>query len=114
MSFEQWVALAPQYLILICGAFATLCGAVGWLYKAYKAVRKPHDDVVARIEKLALEHKHYNECLANDHQRLNRYDKDNKLTLRALTQLITHELDGNHIDKLAEVRDDINDHLINR
>ncbi|MBR1445457.1 MAG: hypothetical protein IJ586_00010 [Alloprevotella sp.] len=77
----------------------------GW--KNVREARKPQDDLRAMVES-------HGKMLAKDKERLDDLEESNRLVLRAISQLIEHELTGNHNKQLTEVKDDINDYLINR
>jgi len=93
--------------------FAGLLGAVFLLDKAldlikkYKAPANDLRDIVAR----------HTELLAKDNERIKGLEDQMKETTRiqnrALLQLMNHSLDGNHIDKLKQARDEMEDYLIN-
>jgi len=74
----------------------------------------PTNDLADRME-------HVEECLSNDNKRLTELekaiglqDKQNKLLMRGVMQMMTHMVDGNHVDQLRECRDEFQDFLINR
>ena len=62
---------------------------------------------VERIDKLE-EHQ------ANDLGRLQQIEKDNKQLLLSVNQLMSHIIDGNHVDKLKKRKEDLEEYLINR
>ena len=70
----------PLYLLILqgvvaaCGGFSCVCVAVGWLIKIVKGVKKPADDVNAKLER--------------DYKRLNTLDKDMKDIRDTLRYLI--------------------------
>ena len=118
MSMMQWLAQGGDYVLAVCGVMVVLGAALAYIGKWLSALKRhasrPHDELKEHVEGLAAQHRHYDACLKRDKERLDQIDADDKLVLKALMQLITHELDGNHVDKLAEVRDAIHDHLIER
>lgn len=114
MDLGTWIVQFAGYLLYLAGLVGAVGVAAQWITKAFSAARRPHKELEQHVESLAKEHQHYDDCLKRDKERLDEIEGDDKLILRALMQLITHELDGNHVDKLAEVRDRIHDHLIER
>lgn len=121
MELWTWVVQFAGYLLYLAGFVAAIGLATSWVVKLVGAARKPHKDLENRVSKLEESDAHQDLCLKRDLGRFEAVDKrfgenesDSKLMLRALMQIITHELDGNHVDKLAEVRDKIHDHLIER
>ena len=114
MELVDWMRQGGDYLLVVCAAVAVVCTAAQWAWRVAKAASKPREDIEAKLDGAIAQHGHFDECLRRDKRRLDGIEESEKLMLRALMQLITHELDGNHVDKLAEVRDAIQDHLIER
>ena len=59
--------------------------------------------------------------LRNDKERIEKleenqkvFKEENKLMLRALEKLLSHEVDGNHTEELVAMRDEILDYLIEK
>lgn len=114
MGFWQWAAQGGDYVLMLCGGVVAVCLAASWVHKAWRHASKPHRDLAARVEELACQHDDYDGYFARDMARLDDLEADNKLVLRGVMQLMTHEIDGNHVDALRAVRDDIQHHLIER
>lgn len=86
------------------------CGFVGAVWavvKIWKEIKKPTDDK----NKMLLEHE---KKLANDDKRLQEIEATDKLILQSLLVIINHDITGNGINQLKEVRDDIQEYLINK
>ena len=70
----------PTYLLILqgvvaaCGGFSCVCVAVGWLIKIVKGVRKPSEDVNAKLKR--------------DYDRINALDEDMKDIRYILSYLI--------------------------
>lgn len=99
-------------LLTLCGAVAAVGGAITLLAKLYRWARKP---VIENTEALQKHEQH----LANDNHRIERLEdqveeasKQNKLILSALVELLQHEIDGNHVDKLKDRAADIQSYLM--
>ena len=43
--------LVIQSLVAVCGGFSCVCVAIGWLIKIVKGVKKPADDVNAKLKR---------------------------------------------------------------
>ena len=76
-------------------------------YKNYKEAKKPHDDLRSTIND-------HSKMLHRDNERLRELEECNRLLLRAFSVILEHEITGNHIESLVQVKNDINDFLINR
>lgn len=90
-------------LLAVCAAITCAGGALAVVQR----VRKPGRDMAATVD-------HHAACLDRDNKRIADLEDSNRLMLRAQMQLITHEIDGNHVDKLIEVRDAMERFLIER
>ncbi len=90
-------------LVYICGAVATIWGIV----KIIKEIKKPSDDLKETVD-------HHGECLHNDKIRIDSMEQEQRLICRSLLAMINHELTGNSVDKLKEMRDDLQNYLINK
>lgn len=90
-------------LVAIFAVVATVWSGV----KAIKEAIKPLTDLKERIEDDEKK-------LDNDNKRLNDLEKSNKLLLKAIDQLIEHEITNNHSDKLKEVQEEIHDYLYDK
>ena len=97
-----------------CTAVITLGGAGAIVIGIIRWVHKPTDD---RDEKL----KKHDEILDNDNKRLKELeewrkesDEAQKVILKSLLAMMSHEIDGNHLDDLKKSRDDLQEYLIRR
>lgn len=114
ITFAQWLFTGHEYVL----SFGGLCGALGLIggvcCKALKTLTKPHGDLKIKVEKIGKTVDEHSEFLKRDMELLEQGREERKILMRGMIQLITHELDGNHIEKLAEVRDDMQEYLIER
>lgn len=107
-------AVFYRVLLAVCAGVVTIWTAVKVFIEVKKLACKSSDDLQAQVEKLVETSEAYGRMLDNDNKRIGDQGESIRLTLRALMQLMTHELDGNHVDQLRETRDDIQQFLINR
>lgn len=87
--------------------FCSLVAAIWGVLKIYKEIKKPNDDLREEVEK-------HSELLDNDNKRLKEIEESNKLILRSLSVIINHEITGNGDIQMKEVRNDLQEYLINR
>lgn len=102
MEYNQLVTF---FVVLLA-----IAGGISVFGNAVKTIRDwiaPVSSHVDRIDALELH-------LDNDNKRLNQLEESNKLLLRGINVLIDSKLDGNHIDELNQVKDDITHYLINK
>ena len=89
---------------------AALTGAVTgvWaVHKIFDEVRKPREELRSRVDS-------HDRMLRNDNERMKDFKTSNDLQMKMLLQLANHAIDGNHVEKLVEVRDEVQEYLISR
>lgn len=95
--------VTSEQIVYICGLIAALWG----VWKIVKEVRKPNDDLKAKVVK-------HDQLLDNDNRRLKEYEESNRMILQCLLVIINHEITGNGIENLKHVRDELQEFLINK
>lgn len=103
MTLSQGIVINTEQIIYIC----TLIAAVWAVYKIYKEIRKPNDDIRTMV-------KNHDEKLRTEDNRLKEQEETNRMILQCMLDLINHEITGNSIDKLKERRDSLQEFLINK
>ncbi len=106
ITFEQLVGLMAVALVLI-GAYNTIMGAV----KTHREEKKRKDAPVNNLEEQVKEHE---DKLKRDHERLNELEDSNRIIMRALMAMLSHEISGNSDDKLKASLEEIQKHLIEK
>ena len=89
-------------ILAISTTIITLGGAVTYLSKAIKP-----------INDMKKKHEEYERYFNEDKSRLNKIEESNGIMFRTLLALVSHEINGNSIDKLKSSRDEINEFLTN-
>ena len=95
--------ITSQQILGVCSFIVAVWGA----WKIVKEIKKPGDDIKKQVEK-------HQELLDNDNKRLSEIEASNKLMLQALLVSINHDITGNGLEKMKEVRDKLQDYLIER
>lgn len=88
-------------------AFATIIVIVGNVIKTIKEWRKPQAD-------LKSWQKSVDDRLKSDHERLKSMEDGNKVVCRGILALLSHEINGNSIDKLKASQSEMTNYLIDR
>ena len=112
---EHFAQLETFWIVLLglCAAIAGISGACAAIVKFWRYAHRETDantDEIADIKKWLASDKRRLEEL-EDWQR--EADEKNKLMLKGIMQIMTHELDNNHFDQLEATRDEIQNFLIN-
>lgn len=95
--------ITSEQILGFCGLVVALWG----VWKIVKEVKKPSDDLKAKVDE-------HDELLKNDNERLKDIEQSNKMILNCMFVLINHDLTGNGIDKMKEARDELQEYLINK
>ena len=88
-------------------ALAGVVVLIGNLIRTIKEWHKPQDD-------LATWRRSVDTRLSNDHERLENMEKGNKVICRGILALLSHEINGNSVDKLMKSQSEMTDYLIER
>lgn len=98
-----------QLLAGILGGIVLIGNAGAVIFKWLKPAFELTKDVSAAKKDIELLKQHEK----NDFQKLNEIEKMNKAQCSAMLSMMNHMIDGNHVDKMRETRDEIQDMLIN-
>lgn len=107
MEWWGWLTLGLSSLaILVNGA-----KNIEYIIAPFKSIKKRISDV----EKKEIDH----EAAANGRfgkidKKLEKQEETNQIILKALFSLVNHEIDGNGIEKLKKVRDELSNNIIER
>lgn len=99
--------ITSDQILGFCGFVVAIWGVVKIVVEIAKAMKKPNDDLKAKIEL-------HENLLSNDNERLKDIEALNKMMLQCLLVIINHDITGNGIDKMKEVRDELQDFLISK
>ena len=106
LSFEQLIGAAAVILLLV-GIYNTVMGAI----KTAREERRLKNQPVNTLENTVEDH---TKKLANDHERITQLEESNRIIMRALMAVMSHEVNGNSTEKLQKSMDEIQQFLIER
>lgn len=99
-------------ILAFFGAIACIGGGLAYLIKLFKWVKQPND----AQNKLLQEHsnilKKHAELLERDNKRINDLEQQDRLVMQALFALLAHGIDGNDIEAMKKVKEEIQKYLI--
>ena len=101
-------------LLAICACVVAISGAIAAIVKFWKWAHRQSDEnavTLDNIMKWLASDKHRIENLESNQ---NEMQEQNKLLLKAIVSLMSHELDGNHTEQIAQTRDEIQNYLIEK
>lgn len=111
-----------QTTVVIAAGLLTLFNLGDKFVSWVREMKKPQTDLEQRVvkieNKMELEYKalfqEYEIRFKNDLVRLDEIERSNKLTQKALVELMRHAVDGNNTDKLKNVAEELNDYILNK
>ena len=106
ITFGQLAGLAALVLVLV-GAYNTIMNAV----RNYREEKSRKDKPVSSLEAKVNDH---DERLGRDDRRINDLEESNRIIMRALMAMLSHEINGNSDEKLRASYDEIQQFLIDR
>ena len=95
--------ITSEQILYICGFIVSVWGVI----KIYKEWQKPKNDLIEQVES-------HEEQLKKADERLKEIELTDKLILQSLLVIINHDITGNGIDQLKNVRNDLQEFLINK
>lgn len=95
--------ISSEQILYCCSFIAAVWGTI----KIYKEWSKPKEDLKHMVE-------HHDYKLKKDDERLKEIETVDKMILQSLLVIINHDITGNGIDQLKNVRDDLQEFLINK
>jgi hypothetical protein len=106
ITFEKLVGLMAVALVLI-GAYNTIMGAI----KTHREEQKRKDAPVNNLEEQVKGHE---EKLKRDNDRLKELEDGNRIMMRAMMALLSHDINGNSSEKLKQSLEEIQQYLIDK
>ncbi len=115
---EIWL----QYTLAGLGALITILTVWDKIESRIKKTKEPSEELKERV--VVLEKKfdfdikatfvEYESRFKRDLERINEIEKSNKLTQKALVELMRHEVDGNNTERLKKVADELNEYIYDK
>ena len=93
--------------LLVLVAVMTLVNLIGKTIETFRGWRKPAETVEQRLDR-------HDEKLDSDFKRINDLTAGNRAMCMGIKALLSHEINGNSVDKLRAAQTDIDNYLINR
>ena len=110
-----------QFLLAFCAAIITISGAIGAIIKWVNKAKEPNIKLLSRLDEhdqLLIRHeteicKIYDKLNIDD-ETIEDIEEGNRVTQKALLAIIDQLLTGNNTDNLKEVKEELQQFLINK
>lgn len=89
----------------------TLAAVVTMVVTVNKTIQKPNRDQNERLDALETWREKVDTRLEEGSQHFKDIDEGNKVTQKSLLAIMSHEINGNDIDKLKAARDELENYL---
>lgn len=106
LTFDKFIG-AVVLILLLVDIYIKLMNAAKTRREEQERKNKP----VNNLEETVKDH---TEKLGRDHERLNELEDSNRIIMRALMAMLSHEINGNSDDKLRASFDEIQSFLIEK
>lgn len=107
MSMDNVTLEQLQSFLIVLLALGGLIVLIGNVVKTIKEWRKPYGDLESWRQDV-------DNKLRNDNERLKSMEEGNKVVCRGILALLSHEINGNSIDKLKSSQTELTNYLIDR
>ena len=112
------IMLTPNDIIGIflgaCGVITATAGAIAVIYNIINKAKAPNRMQNERLDKHEEWLKKHDALLDNDNRRLKTLEEGNKIIQKALLALLQHGIDGNDIEGMRKVKDELQEFLIDK
>lgn len=95
--------ITSEQILYVCAFITSVWGVV----KIYKELSKPKQDLKDMVS-------NHEDALKDNDERLREIELTDKLILQSLLVIINHDITGNGIEQLKDVRNDLQEFLINK
>lgn len=95
-------------VVVVSAGILTVANLVDRIVQTVKLAKKPTDDLEKRVADLERK------ILENYDKRITDIEKGNKVTQKAILELLKHSIDGNNVDGLKKAEKDLSDYLIDK
>ena len=111
---DTQVVISFKAVLVICGAIMTIGGATVYIVKIIQKIKQPEETQNQKITNLENRVTVLEGYSKSDNDRIKVMEEGMKVTQQALLAIMSHEINGNDIDKLKQAKDDLEEYLIKR
>lgn len=111
---DTQVVISFKAVLIICGAIMTIGGATVYIIKIIQKIKQPEETQNQKITNLENRVTVLEGYSKSDNDRIKVMEEGMKVTQQALLAIMSHEINGNDIDKLKQAKDDLEEYLIKR
>ena len=96
----------------VCGCITAVGAVVALIIALIKRAKAPNENQDRRLDEIEKRLAEHDQCLKNDLDRLNRFEEGNRIMQRCMLALLSHNIDGNDVESMKKVKEDLQEYLI--
>lgn len=107
---SEWWSIS----LVICGAIITILTVWNMVESRVKSIKEPTQTLSSRVAVIESKIEEYEQRFKRDKEKIEEIEKGNRITQRTLLALLNHDLIGDNIDEMNDVKRELENYLINR
>lgn len=107
---SEWL----QITLAICGAIITVLTVWNMVESRVKSIKEPTQTLSSRVAVIESKIEEYEQRFKRDKERIEEIEKGNRITQRSLLALLNHDLIGDNVEEMTDVKKELENYLINR
>lgn len=107
---SEWL----QITLAICGAIITVLTVWNMVESRVKSIKEPTQTLSSRVAVIESKIEEYEQRFKRDKEKIEEIEKGNRITQRSLLALLNHDLIGDNVEEMTDVKKELENYLINR
>ena len=103
-----------QITLVICGAIITILTVWNMVESRVKSIKEPTQTLSSRVAVIESKIEEYEQRFKRDKEKIEEIEKGNRITQRSLLALLNHDLIGDNVEEMTDVKKELENYLINR
>lgn len=107
---SEWL----QITLAICGAIITVLTVWNMIESRVKAIKEPTQTLSSRVAVIESKIEEYEQRFKRDKEKIEEIEKGNRIIQRSLLAILNHDLIGDNVEEMTDVKKELENYLINR
>ena len=103
-----------EITLVICGAIITVLTVWNMVESRVKSIKEPTQTLSSRVAVIESKIEEYEQRFKRDKERIEEIERGNRITQRSLLALLNHDLIGDNVEEMTDVKKELENYLINR
>ena len=102
-----------EITLVICGAIITVLTVWNMVESRVKSIKEPTQTLSSRVAVIESKIEEYEQRFKRDKERIEEIERGNRITQRSLLALLNHDLIGDNVEEMTDVKKELENYLIN-